>query len=712
MAASRAAGPTTPSLSSQKLPQFAEVLAGEPEAPARETRHSPAPFLETARAWAFLARILSRSDALQYWPVCADSSICYPRSTAIYADCWWAHMAAHFIVGRLSSDARHDRHGRLAGVVLAVVAALGALLLGGTTLRVDPLLTGIAGYDVGEGGPAVVVVTRGGFRWRTSSVVCSTEPGEATPGADYAAVEQTVVFAPGERSAACIVPLRNDTELESVESFTVVLRDPEGAVLGNHPSVRVRIQDDDQTSTKGSWTAVTEWPVVPIHAHVLPTGSVMFWDRHGHGEGWNGLPHIWDPERDAFRVLANPGYDVFCSGHSLTAEGHLLITGGHIDNGVGDKKSVLFNPFTEEWTKQPDMNDGRWYPTNVGLANGDVLVLAGTSTGDAVVNPLPQVWETATHTWRDLSSAVHGSRPEWAHYYPFSFLAPNGHVFVAGPQQMARYLDTSGTGRWSDVAPSALTCREYGSSVMYDDGKVLIVGGNACLPDSWPEKNFPTASAEVIDLAATQPVWRSVAPLSVGRRQHTATILPDGQVLVTGGTAMRGKDTAAGGVFYPELWDPVTEQWTLLAGHVRYRGYHSVAMLLPDGRVLVGGGGHPDPEDGKAEPNVEIFSPPYLQRGSRPAIADAPARVAYGETFDVATPDADRIGTVTWLRLSSVTHAFNQNQRINRLAFTRTADGLRVTAPTDPNLAPPGHYMLFILDREGTPSVAAIVQIL
>jgi hypothetical protein len=322
------------------------------------------------------------------------------------------------------------------------------------------------------------------------------------------------------------------------------------------------------------------------------------------------------------------------------------------------------------------------------------------------------VWQTASGTWRNLSTALQGNYPDWADFYPFLYQAPNGKVFDAGPQQTSRYLDTSGTGAWTDVAMSHLTYRDYGSSVMYADGKVLIVGGNPREPDpTAPPTILPSATAEVIDLNAPAPSWRSVAPMSVGRRHLNATLLPDGKVLVTGGSSFPGHDNPAGGVLYAETWNPTTQTWSIMAGYTRYRGYHSNALLLPDGRVLVAGGGHPDPPGGSAQANLEIYSPPYLFKGARPKITSAPQQVTYGQTFSVKTPAPQSIAGVSWIRLSSTTHAFNQNQRINRLSFTRIAGGLSVKAPASANLAPPGHYMLFILNQGGVPSLARIIHV-
>jgi hypothetical protein len=199
--------------------------------------------------------------------------------------------------------------------------------------------------------------------------------------------------------------------------------------------------------------------------------------------------------------------------------------------------------------------------------------------------------------------------------------------------------------------------------------------------------------------------------MSVGRRHLNTTLLPDGKVLVTGGSSAPGFDEPAGAVLYAELWDPATGTWTPLAAEARYRGYHSNALLLPDARVLIAGGGHPNPTGGSEQNNAEIYSPPYLFKGPQPLITVAPDVVTYGQTFSIQTPDASAITNVNWIRLPSVTHAFNQNQRINRLNFSQAAGMLNVTAPADPNLCPPGHYMLFILNGNGVPSVAKIIQI-
>ncbi|HEV8580880.1 MAG TPA: galactose oxidase-like domain-containing protein [Thermoanaerobaculia bacterium] len=569
-----------------------------------------------------------------------------------------------------------------------------------------------ASYTTGEAGPAVVVADRSGGSSGTVMVQYSTANGAAGAGSDYAATSGTLTFVAGETRKVFSVPILNDASPEANESFSVSLSAPTGATLGNPQTATINIVDDDTPAVSGQWGPVLSLPVVPIHMHLLPSGKVILWDRHHDTNGWDGDPRLWDPATQTVTTLALPGYDLFCSGHSFTEDGKLLVTGGHINDGVGETKASLYDPVANSWQLLSPMNAGRWYPTNTTLANGDVLVLAGTTTGYGNVNVVPQVWHPATATWRNLSTAMQGNYPDWADFYPFLYQAPNGKVFAAGPQQMARYLDTSGTGAWTDVGGSSLTYRDYGSSVMYDDGKVLIVGGNPREPDPNATPTIlPSASAEVIDLTAPIPAWRTVAPLSAGRRQLNATLLPDGKVLVTGGSSFPGFDNPAGSMLYAELWNPATETWSIMAGYTRYRGYHSNALLLPDGRVLIAGGGHPDPIGGSPQPNIEIYSPPYLFNGARPTITAAPQQILYGQTFFVGTLTPQSIAGVSLIRLSSTTHAFNQNQRIHRLNFSQATGGLSVTAPASANLVPPGHYMLFILNGGGVPSVAQIVRV-
>ena len=439
----------------------------------------------------------------------------------------------------------------------------------------------------------------------------------------------------------------------------------------------------------GQWAAVQTWPFMAAHAHLLPNGNVLFWPSFDLGNN----PTLWNPVTNKFNTVPMAAYNIFCSGHSLLQDGRLFVAGGHAGNqGDGLISSTVYDPSSNTWTQTSNMNAPRWYPTNTTLPSGDVLVVSGyTTTG--IFNTLPQIWHPATNTWLSLTSAQL-MQP----LYPMMFVAPNGQVFNAGPDQITRYLNTSGTGTWTTVGNlNYAGPRDYGSAVIFD-GKVMVAGGDGSV-------NGPaTNTAEIIDLNATNPTWQFTSSMSIARRQFNLTILADGKLLASGGSGGFGFDNAASPVYAAEMWDPATGKWTTMDSITVYRGYHSTALLLPDGRVLSAGGE-------QTGASAEIYSPPYLFKGTRPTITSAPSSVKYGQTFLVATPDAANISQVTWIRLGSVTHSFNQNQRLNHLQFMQASGGLNITAPANANLAPPGHYMLFLLNGTGVPSVASIIQI-
>lgn len=434
----------------------------------------------------------------------------------------------------------------------------------------------------------------------------------------------------------------------------------------------------------GQWASTMNWPISATHASLQPDGKVMFFGEFDDGLG---PPRRWDPATNAITSLPVAGYNIFCSGHSFLADGKLLVTGGHLASHEGLEDASLFDPFTGTWTRLPDMNNGRWYPTNTTLPNGDVMVISGEIDGVGDFNEIPQRYIAATKTWKNMTTAK-----EEIPYYPRMFLAPNGKLYFAGPNRETLWLDPAGTGSWKAGPKSLFGKRTYGPAV-YMDGKVVFFGGG----------DPPTATVEMIDLTAAAPKWQYVAPMSVKRRQHNATLLPDGTVLVMGGSSGNGFDNPKKPVFLTELWDPATNKWTKFSSNKIYRGYHSTALLLPDGRVLSAGG--------KNTENAELFSPPYLFKGARPTVSTAPGEVAPGSTFTVSTPDAARIKKVTMIAIGSVTHAFDMNQRLLTLNFTKGTGSLTVTAPANNNVAPPGYYQLFLVNEQGVPSIGKMVKV-
>jgi hypothetical protein len=480
----------------------------------------------------------------------------------------------------------------------------------------------------------------------------------------------------------------------------------------------------------GQWSALIELPNVPIHAHLLPTGKLLFWGRRS-PPATNDFPSLnqhathaflWDPLQPnaAAKPTANQPTDaagqpinLFCSGHTFLADGRLLVTGGHLFDSQGLNCSTFYDAARDQWSAGPVMNNGRWYPTAVTLPDGRAFVCSGSfPTGPLqpplnanTINDVPQVLENGA--WRDLTNFI--GLP----LYPRFHVAPNGALFMSGALATSYFFADFAAGQagtWVPIGMRSAGNSDYAPAVMYEPGKVIFIGGGA-----------PTNIVETIDLTAPKPAWRVAAPMSIARRQHNATLLADGSVLVIGGTRGSNFDNLGNGqpVHGAELWNPVTGSWTELAPEAVDRCYHSSAVLLPDGRVFSGGGGEYAPVVGvnQANPpinshaNAQLFSPPYLFKGARPVIGKAPEAVAYGATFDIETPVPAEISAISWIRLSSVTHSFDQNQRINFLQFTRGAGKLTATAPANGNLCPPGHYMLFLLNAQQVPSIAAIMQI-
>jgi hypothetical protein len=281
---------------------------------------------------------------------------------------------------------------------------------------------------------------------------------------------------------------------------------------------------------------------------------------------------------------------LFCAGQTLDGSGQLVVAGGHITDNHGLPNITYFNWQTHSWSSGPLMLHGRWYPTTTTMASGEVVITSGKDQSGAKVL-IPEVENSGG--LEELSGAS-----ENLAYYPRAFLAPNGKLFYAGEAQMTRYLDISGSGQWTNLKKRLYGIRDYGAAVMYDEGKILYVGGG-----------HTTNTAETIDLIHA-PFWTWTGSMAYPRRHLNATVLPNGQVLVTGGLSGTGFSDIATAVHPAEVWDPATGQWSTLASNTANRGYHSTAVLLPDARVLVAGSG-----DAAGEPReltAEIFSPPYL----------------------------------------------------------------------------------------------------
>lgn len=448
----------------------------------------------------------------------------------------------------------------------------------------------------------------------------------------------------------------------------------------------------------GQWAGPFEWPIVAVHMALLPTGRVLASD----GQGLGSDAQVWDPTSGGFSPV--PVTDnIFCNGAAGLPDGRILVAGGHFDAHMGLRNTNIFNPFSQTWSSVSPMSFARWYPTATALPDGRMLVTSGETDCGGCIASIPEVYNPTTNSWSELTAM-----PLDVPYYPHMFVLPDGRVLNSSTAEApvpTRVLNV----QTQTVTTVDSSTPDGGSAVMYRPGKILKTG-TSINPDL---ATRPTAStAYVLDMMQSSPAWVQVSSMHFPRGYHNMVMLPDGNVLVTNGGQTTDAVGVGAAVLQAEMWSPATKVFTKLASMVSPRLYHSTALLLPDARVLIAGGGR---FTGDSEPtdqlSAEIYSPPYFFKGSRPTIGSAPSTVTYATDFSVVTPDAARISSIALIRLGAVTHAFDQNQRYVPLTFQQTNGGLTVQSPSSSNLAPPGYYMLFITSSDGVPSVASMMQI-
>jgi hypothetical protein len=396
----------------------------------------------------------------------------------------------------------------------------------------------------------------------------------------------------------------------------------------------------------------------------------------------------------------------------------VIVMGGTVGRREGMKTIFTFDPITETWQRKANMADGRWYPTQVLLADGRTVVLDGLDArGEPNVNPYIESYTPNFDFVTLLSVRGREGQPPMGGLYPHTFQMPSGRVLVAGPEPSDSWffaLSRIGALSWED-APNP-TRHTWGTGVLLPGGtngstRVALIGGadKDALPDSGTSTPLP--GVETFDEANPAAGWTAAPPMNRGRAHHNTVQLPDrSMVTVGGGYGILNGNRRAGDVAIHrnvELWDPATGQWTLGPAQDELRTYHSTALLLPDGRVLSAGD---DGYGGSANDTAEIYEPPYLFRGPRPSISSAPDSVNYNETFTVET-SSDATQAVL-MAPAAVTHANDMSQRYVPLSTTVASPGtLTLTSPAGPELAPPTYYMLFVLNDQGVPSIAKFIRL-
>jgi Domain of unknown function (DUF1929) len=508
-------------------------------------------------------------------------------------------------------------------------------------------------------------------------------------------------------------------------------------------------------SEVGRWThAPFRLPHAAVHAAMLPTGEVMLWGNTFPNEPRNrGNAALWDPSKgygsDAFTEVPPPKIDpdgsgpqtkdiapIFCSGLSMLPSGEVLITGGNVvfpnqysddpyTDYAGLNRVFTFNPWTRKWTQQPRMNAGRWYPGQVELADGRTVVLSGYTdqAPGGIFNPDLEVFTPPGEPGGVGSMTLMPSGRRVTGLYPHLFTLPNSNVLLAGPEQAdSAVLRTDGFS-WTEFRRPSRA--RIGGNAVLDPGppsgswQVTEIGGYPNVADA-QGTHWATASTETIDARYPGHPWKRGPSLSIPRSYQNTVLLPDRSMVAVGGGI--GETVADGNYAIDpngrqrrvELYSPASKSWRLGPAQIEDRGYHSTALLMPDGRVWSAGDEkHPlEPDGGWAlTDTAEIYSPPYLFKGTRPTIVRAPSQVHWGDAFTVVTDPRVSVDSAVLVAPGTTTHGDDSTQRVVTLAVQHSFPGaIDLAAPPKPGVAPPGYYMLFVL-HNGVPSVASWVQV-
>lgn len=511
--------------------------------------------------------------------------------------------------------------------------------------------------------------------------------------------------------------------------------------------------------------------IVAIHAALLPRadGGVRIVYFGTSDQAWVFDPDT--PDQPPVKLATQPGWWAFCSGHALQGDGRWVIAGGVVDQDVthhghgdhdsGERRCEIYASLAAKFSPISDLNfqpdaehgGGRWYPTAVTVGNGTVFAVAGhpfsgfrvvDENGDPVLdenmqpvldttgtddyafpgdgfprhnNNTPELYIPGEDRWEmlvaDSTSHTNGDQDE----YPRLHLAPSGHVFFStiAKDNLRFYDPYSGTYEGTTVTGGDpdYEGQGYFSVVLPllpgDDDNVWVL---AC----------GSTTAQRVNLHGEAPLsWEGagtrVLAGSPKRVNGCAVLLPTGQVFVVGGEAGTEADPASPRteLYTPAIdWDALSYtgeagEWDVADEPKVRRGYHSVALLMPDGRVWIAGSTWSDWDQN--EKRMEVFSPSYIVNG-RVELDTAPPSVGYGASFQVTLTTSTSISRVAMIRCGSVTHAFDSDQRYVACAFAQAGKTLTITAPEGPGIGPPGYYMLFVLDQSERPCVrAAIIRV-
>ncbi|MFD9307167.1 discoidin domain-containing protein [Streptomyces sp. NPDC060048] len=480
----------------------------------------------------------------------------------------------------------------------------------------------------------------------------------------------------------------------------------------------IRLSGPAGPAVHGSWGKITGFPLVPVATAVLPGDKLLAWsayavDRFGGSNGYTQTA-ILDLKTGKVtqRRIDNTGHDMFCPGIAMLADGRVLVTGGS-----NAEKASIYDPATDQWSSTTSMNIARGYQAMTLLSTGEAFVLGGSWSGTPG-DKAGEVWSPDTRTWRGLpgvsalpamtadpAGAYRADNHMWLH------ATSGGKVLQLGPSKQMNWITTAGQGGITAAgtradSPDAMT----GNAVAYDIGKLLTLGGSPAY-----ENTPATRRAYTVSFTGSQVEAARTGDMGYARAFSNSVVLPDGKVIVFGGQSYPVPFSDATSVLTPELWDPATGTFTPLATMAIPRNYHSVANLLPDGRVFSGGGGLCG-DCATNHADGAVFTPPYLLNADgspkpRPVITGGvPATTAPGTSLTVTTQGP--VASFVLVRSAAATHSTDNDQRRVPLVSTPAGTGAyTVSVPADTGVVLPGTYMLFALDAQGVPSTARFVTV-
>jgi hypothetical protein len=483
---------------------------------------------------------------------------------------------------------------------------------------------------------------------------------------------------------------------------------------------------------------------ISVHAANLTNGKILYAAGSGFSSTYENGPYLWNIFDPATGSITNHtvNEDIFCMGQSVLPNGKVLCAGGTLEYDVGDNpdgkwkglaSAYEYTPGSTSLTKVQSMKHGRWYPYCLTLEDGKVLTIGGFDEWGCY-NYLTEIYDPASKTWSikydPASSNTYcvgscnpsapsglpcyggtgkGVAPVTIQLYPRALFMPTGLVAVAGQSKSTRTWNPQ-TGKWT-FAGNLSVARSYGNMVLLplnnttsEKGQILVCGGsNTSGENATKVVQLLTPNSTTSNTTFT---FQTIASCNFGRRHAPNAYLPNGKLIFFGGTNFQ--NSSSGAYKNAEIFDPVAKSWTVVNGMNVPKIYHSTGILLLDGRVWLAGTQY---SKSNWELRSEFFVPSYYN-ATRPTISSSPTVGNYGGTINIPTSNAADVQKVSLIRLSTFTHGFNSEMRFIWLQIqSKGSSSVTVSAPVNAKIAPPGYYMIHVLNSAEVPSKARVIKI-